>query len=375
MKLRGASRRAGTARPPARCRAVGFSDEDSAADHRRRQHLDRDDALQLQPARRWPSSVKAGHPRGRRHADGVQHHRHQRRHHDGHRGHEGLARQPRGHRRLDRARRARPHVRRASSCSPAATRRSRRGDGARAPRTCPASCSTAARSCPARFDGRDVTIQDVFEAVGAHAAGPDRPTPTSTSSSDVACPGAGACGGQFTANTMAMALRVPRASRRSAAAACRPIDPRKDERRRVACGQLVMDVARSAALRPQRHPHARGVRERASPPSPRPAARPTPCCTCWRSRARPASPLDDRRLRPHQRAHAADRRPEAGRPLHRRRPAPRRRHRARRASACSRPGCSTATRAPSPAARSPRKRAGAAETPGAGGRAAGSTGR
>jgi dihydroxy-acid dehydratase len=58
---------------------------------------------------------------------------------------------------------------------------------------------------PGRFKGRDVTIQDVFEAVGAAAAG-------RMSNADVhelegvACPGAGACGGQFTANTMAMAL-------------------------------------------------------------------------------------------------------------------------------------------------------------------------
>jgi dihydroxy-acid dehydratase len=58
---------------------------------------------------------------------------------------------------------------------------------------------------PGRFRGRDVTIQDVFEAVGAAAAG--------TMSNDdvhelegVACPGAGACGGQFTANTMATVL-------------------------------------------------------------------------------------------------------------------------------------------------------------------------
>jgi dihydroxy-acid dehydratase len=58
---------------------------------------------------------------------------------------------------------------------------------------------------PGRFRGRDVTIQDVFEAVGAAAAG-------RMSNADVhelegvACPGAGACGGQFTANTMAMTL-------------------------------------------------------------------------------------------------------------------------------------------------------------------------
>ncbi|MBI1366318.1 MAG: dihydroxy-acid dehydratase [Alphaproteobacteria bacterium] len=58
---------------------------------------------------------------------------------------------------------------------------------------------------PGHCRGHDVSIQDVFEAVGAHAAG-------SISDRDLdeveraACPGAGACGGQFTANTMAMAL-------------------------------------------------------------------------------------------------------------------------------------------------------------------------
>jgi dihydroxy-acid dehydratase len=57
---------------------------------------------------------------------------------------------------------------------------------------------------PGHWNGREVTIQDVFEAVGAHAAG-------RLSDGDlarleaVACPGAGACGGQFTANTMAIA--------------------------------------------------------------------------------------------------------------------------------------------------------------------------
>jgi dihydroxy-acid dehydratase len=58
---------------------------------------------------------------------------------------------------------------------------------------------------PGRFRGRDVTVQDVYEAIGAHAAG-------TMSAADVhelenvACPGAGACGGQFTANTMSTAL-------------------------------------------------------------------------------------------------------------------------------------------------------------------------
>jgi dihydroxy-acid dehydratase len=54
-----------------------------------------------------------------------------------------------------------------------------------------------------QFHDRSVTIQDVFEAVGAHAAGrmSDRDF---TALEDAACPGAGACGGQFTANTMAI---------------------------------------------------------------------------------------------------------------------------------------------------------------------------
>jgi dihydroxy-acid dehydratase len=60
---------------------------------------------------------------------------------------------------------------------------------------------------PGRFDGRDVTIQDVFEAVGAHATG--RMTDEELHELEsVASPGAGACGGQFTANTMAMAFEV-----------------------------------------------------------------------------------------------------------------------------------------------------------------------
>jgi dihydroxy-acid dehydratase len=58
---------------------------------------------------------------------------------------------------------------------------------------------------PGRFRGRDVTIQDVFEGVGAHAAG----TMSALELHELegaACPGAGACGGQFTANTMSTAL-------------------------------------------------------------------------------------------------------------------------------------------------------------------------
>jgi dihydroxy-acid dehydratase len=57
---------------------------------------------------------------------------------------------------------------------------------------------------PGNWRGQPVTIQDVFEAVGAHAAGTMSHEDLCALES-VACPGAGACGGQFTANTMAMA--------------------------------------------------------------------------------------------------------------------------------------------------------------------------
>ncbi len=55
---------------------------------------------------------------------------------------------------------------------------------------------------PGRFQGKDVTVQDVFEAVGRHQAGANSDEEL-RALEKVACPSAGACGGQFTANTMA----------------------------------------------------------------------------------------------------------------------------------------------------------------------------
>jgi dihydroxy-acid dehydratase len=55
---------------------------------------------------------------------------------------------------------------------------------------------------PGHVDGRDVTIQDVYEGIGAYGAG-QLDAPALRRLEDGACPGAGACGGQFTANTMA----------------------------------------------------------------------------------------------------------------------------------------------------------------------------
>src|SRR4051794_35082223 len=91
---------------------------------------------------------------------------------------------------------------------------------------------------PGRFEGRDVTIQDVFEAVGAHARGL-MTDEQFRDMEDHACPGAGACGGQFTANTMALALEFLGLS--PVGTASPPgLDPRK---KRVAheAGRLVMD--------------------------------------------------------------------------------------------------------------------------------------
>jgi dihydroxy-acid dehydratase len=94
---------------------------------------------------------------------------------------------------------------------------------------------------PGRFKGKDVTLGDVYEAIGANAAG-------KMSGADlrelenVACPGAGACGGQFTANTMAMALEFLGLSPMGTASVP-ATDPRKDEVA-LRCGQLVVDLLR-----------------------------------------------------------------------------------------------------------------------------------
>jgi dihydroxy-acid dehydratase len=101
---------------------------------------------------------------------------------------------------------------------------------------------------PGRFQGHDVTIQDVFEAVGKHAAG--KMTDVELKDlEDHACPGSGACGGQFTANTMAIAFEFLGISPMG----CNGVpamDPRKDE---VAfrCGQMVMELLKND-LRPRK---------------------------------------------------------------------------------------------------------------------------
>ena len=99
---------------------------------------------------------------------------------------------------------------------------------------------------PGRFRGRDVTIQDVFEAVGASAAGHIEERDLDELER-AACPGAGACGGQFTANTMAMALSLLGLSP-MLASDVPATDPRKPELARAA-GQRVMALV-EGAVRP-----------------------------------------------------------------------------------------------------------------------------
>ena len=99
---------------------------------------------------------------------------------------------------------------------------------------------------PGVYEGRDVTIQDVFEGVGQHAAGTISDEQL-TALEDAACPGAGACGAQYTANTMAMVIEflgiAPMGSGSIGAT-----DPRK-QRVGFEAGQLVMDVL-ARGLRP-----------------------------------------------------------------------------------------------------------------------------
>jgi dihydroxy-acid dehydratase len=98
---------------------------------------------------------------------------------------------------------------------------------------------------PGHFQGHDVTIQEVFEAVGAHAAGKMTDAELAELESK-ASPGAGACGGQFTANTMAMAFEMLGISpiRDSLMPAQEVTKPEAAR----ASGRLVVDVLRRGQL-------------------------------------------------------------------------------------------------------------------------------
>jgi dihydroxy-acid dehydratase len=92
---------------------------------------------------------------------------------------------------------------------------------------------------PGRWRDRDVTIQDVFEGIGAHAAG-DLSDEELVDLENHASPGAGACGGQFTANTMAMAFEVLGIA--PAGSSMVPAEDGDKASVAEACGRLVVDV-------------------------------------------------------------------------------------------------------------------------------------
>jgi dihydroxy-acid dehydratase len=94
---------------------------------------------------------------------------------------------------------------------------------------------------PGHYKGRDVTIQQVFEAVGAFASGKITEDELHELE-EAASPGAGACGGQFTANTMAMAFEVLGIS--PAGSSMVPAEDGRKLAVAVECGELVMDVLR-----------------------------------------------------------------------------------------------------------------------------------
>ncbi|MHB8242253.1 MAG: dihydroxy-acid dehydratase [Solirubrobacteraceae bacterium] len=98
---------------------------------------------------------------------------------------------------------------------------------------------------PGWFKGEQVTIQQVFEAVGAHAAGKITDEELHELE-EAASPGAGACGGQFTANTMAMAFEALGIS--PAGSAMVPAEDGRKLQVAVEVGELVMDVLRRGQL-------------------------------------------------------------------------------------------------------------------------------
>jgi dihydroxy-acid dehydratase len=98
---------------------------------------------------------------------------------------------------------------------------------------------------PGSYRGKDVTIQDVFEAVGANAAGKITDQELHDLE-NVACPGAGACGGQYTANTMSTVMETIGLSPMGFNSVP-AMDSRKDE---VAfrCGEVVLNLLKTGVL-------------------------------------------------------------------------------------------------------------------------------
>ncbi len=155
---------------------------------------------------------------------------------------------------------------------------------------------------PGHYKGRDLTIQDVYEAVGANAAG-KMSDEELLAIENSACPGAGACGGQFTANTMATVMEMiglspmgtaVGAASGSAQARCRGALRRADLERREA--KPAAARYRDAQVHRQRHRlggRYRRIHQRRAASA--------------GHRARSRHPAEHRRFPNHQRTHAAAR--------------------------------------------------------------------
>ena len=205
---------------------------------------------------------------------------------------------------------------------------------------------------PGRFRGRDVTIQDVFEAVGAHAAGTMSEGELHALES-AACPGRRRVRRPVHREHDGDGARLPRRQRAGAERGAGDAIPAKPARGRR--GGQARDEARARRRAPVAGAHARGVRERDRldrRDRRLDERRPAPA----RDRARGGRRADARRLRHDREPHADRRRHQAGRSLRRDRSLPRRRCRARRARARRRGSACTATRAASTAVRCARWR-------------------
>ena len=163
---------------------------------------------------------------------------------------------------------------------------------------------------PGRFQGHDVTIGDVFEAVGSHSIG-------KLSDDELhelecaACPSAGSCGGLFTANTMACVSEAIGLALPGSAGAPAPYDSR--DAYAEASGQAVMELLRQKSP-PARHRHPQGGGER------RDRGRRCRRFDQWRiapagDRQRGRHRFRPARIRRDLQTHALYRRSEAGRPL------------------------------------------------------------
>ena len=109
---------------------------------------------------------------------------------------------------------------------------------------------------PGHLNGKDITIQDVFEAIGSHAAGKIDDAGLEAIEA-AACPGAGACGGQFTANTMAMACEFLGISPIGLSGVPAFLPEKLDAAREA--GRLVLELAKNDLLPQQDHHTAKAI--------------------------------------------------------------------------------------------------------------------